>query len=55
MSRMERLTSLELKHKFLERVIHNENARHAPDITLLKDLKVRRLRVKEEIGRLLNA
>lgn len=53
MSLVERIHSLEYQHTFLERAISHEMDRPMPDLFLLRDLKVRKLRVKEEISRLL--
>lgn len=54
MSFVERIESLESKHSFLESEIHQEMGRALPDLFLLRDLKVRKLRVKEEITRMIN-
>ncbi|WP_239807344.1 YdcH family protein [Croceicoccus hydrothermalis] len=44
------VTALETKHAGLERQIRDEELRPAPDATRIKDLKRRKLRIKEEIA-----
>jgi hypothetical protein len=42
-------TALEAKHASLESRIVEEQARPAPDLAMLADLKRRKLRLKEEL------
>jgi len=44
------LNALQSKHAVLERQIAQEMARPAPDGILVKDLKLRKLRIKEELS-----
>lgn len=53
MSVVERVRSLEKKHDFIQQVINRELGRPLPDLFFLRDLKIRKLRVKEEISRLM--
>lgn len=48
------LKALEYRHAELEKTIANENKRPLPDYLYLKELKQRKLRVKEEISSLRN-
>lgn len=43
------ISALEAKHASLDRRITDEQARPAPDMAVIADLKRRKLRVKEEI------
>ncbi len=52
MSVTDRIHSLRTKHQFIHRTIIQEMGRPLPDCFVLRDLKVRKLRVKEEIMRL---
>jgi hypothetical protein len=47
-----RIFTLRGKHADLDRVILHEQSRPAPDALAIKKLKLRKLRVKEEIERL---
>lgn len=42
--------ALETKHADLERAIAQENSRPAPDDTMLRQLKLKKLRIKEELA-----
>lgn len=42
--------SLQLKHAGLERQIHEEMVRPMPDAELIRELKKRKLRIKEELS-----
>jgi hypothetical protein len=44
------LNALQSKHAVLERLIAQEMARPSPDGILVKDLKRRKLRIKEELS-----
>ena len=44
------ISALETKHADLERRIVEEQARPSPNSDLLKDLKRRKLRIKEELA-----
>lgn len=46
------VTALQTKKAGLERQIEAELARPAPDDATLKDLKLRKLRIKEELSRM---
>lgn len=48
----ERVESLRMKHETLDREVRTESRRPLPDATVLKRLKLEKLRVKEEIDRL---
>jgi hypothetical protein len=50
---LDRIRSLEKKHRFLEEAIHREIGRPLPDLFFLKDLKIRKLRVREQIDKLI--
>lgn len=52
MSVTDRIHSLRTRHHFINQTITQEMGRPLPDLFLLRDLKVRKLRVKEEIVRL---
>lgn len=52
MSMTERVHSLKTKHARLEQAIEAENSRPNPDIITLKSMKLEKLRVKEEIEKL---
>ena len=43
-------TALQQKHDGLEKKIHEEEIRPAPDSTILAQLKKQKLRIKEEIA-----
>ncbi len=43
------ISALQIKHAGLERQIHDELARPAPDLSTVKTLKRRKLRIKDEI------
>ena len=43
------ITALQTKHAGLEKQIHDELARPSPDLSTLKSLKLRKLRIKDEI------
>lgn len=43
------IRALQTKHAGLERAIHQEATRPSPDMSLLADLKKRKLRLKDEI------
>jgi hypothetical protein len=45
-------SALQTKHAGLERRISEEMTRPSPDAILLKDLKRRKLRIKEELSQL---
>ncbi|MCQ8240650.1 YdcH family protein [Rhizosaccharibacter radicis] len=47
-----RLDSLKTKHATLDSRLFDEGTRPRPDQLLVKQIKVEKLRVKEEIGRL---
>jgi hypothetical protein len=49
MSLNEHLKALEYRHKELERTISNENKRPLPNYLYLKELKQKKLHLKEEI------
>lgn len=49
------LKSLQTKHAQLEKEIKSETLRPHPDDNHLKDLKVRKLRIKEEIYKAANS
>lgn len=49
MSKDARMKSLKLKHQRLQDAIHREGTRPIPNLSFLKELKVRKLRVKEEL------
>lgn len=51
-SSVNRLEALKSKHHMLETKIHNEEKRPLPSDYLLKQLKVEKLHVKEELDRL---
>ena len=42
--------ALQLKHAGIERMIHDEERRPAPDTALLAKLKKQKLRIKEEMS-----
>ena len=44
------VSALQLKHQGLERAIHDELNRPAPDLTHVQALKKRKLRIKEELA-----
>lgn len=44
------VSALQLKHQGLERAIHDEMNRPAPDLTHVQALKKRKLRIKEELA-----
>ena len=46
------VAALQAKHDGLERRIHEELTRPAPDSTMVQALKKQKLRLKEEINRL---
>ena len=48
------LKALEYRHSELDKIIANENKRPLPDYLYLKELKQRKLRVKEEISAIRN-
>lgn len=48
----ERVESLRMKHESLDREVRMESRRPLPDSTVLKTLKLEKLRVKEEMERL---
>jgi hypothetical protein len=52
MSLINRVLSLKNKHEFIEHSLRHEMSRPSPDIILVQDLKVRKLRIKEELVRL---
>jgi hypothetical protein len=52
MSLESRVSTLRTKHSDLDRVLHHEQHRPAPDPLMIKKLKVEKLRLKEEIERL---
>ena len=43
------ISALQLKHAGLEKQIHDELTRPSPDLSALKSLKRRKLRIKDEI------
>jgi hypothetical protein len=43
------ISSLQTKHAGLEKQIHDELTRPSPDLSALKMLKLRKLRIKDEI------
>jgi hypothetical protein len=43
------VSALQLKHAGIERQIHDELARPAPDLSILQILKRRKLRIKDEL------
>lgn len=43
------VNSLQLKHAGLERQIHEELGRPMPDAAMIRELKKRKLRIKEEL------
>lgn len=43
------ISALQLKHAGLEKQIHDEATRPSPDLSALKTLKLRKLRIKDEI------
>lgn len=43
-------SALQLKHAGLERRIHEELSRPAPDMVTIQSLKRRKLRIKEELS-----
>ena len=45
-------TALHDKHAGLERQLRDEMSRPAPDDSILRDLKRRKLRIKEELAQL---
>ncbi|MAP24579.1 MAG: DUF465 domain-containing protein [Rickettsiales bacterium] len=47
-----RISSLKNKHEFIEHSIQHEMSRIKPDTILIHDLKVRKLRIKEELMKL---
>lgn len=52
MSLNQHLKALEYRHSELEKTIANENKRPLPDYLYLKELKQKKLRLKEELGSL---
>ncbi|MBB2163675.1 YdcH family protein [Gluconacetobacter sp. 1b LMG 1731] len=52
MSHEPRLRSLRLRHARLDDRIFDEDHRPSPDLSVLRRLKVEKLRIKEEIERL---
>ena len=52
MSKDDRINSLQSKHASLDEAIHNEHGRPYPNSHLLTEMKLQKLRIKEEIGRL---
>lgn len=50
----ERVQSLKAKHEDLDRVLHMESCRPMPDAMTLAQLKKEKLRLKEEIERLVH-
>lgn len=52
MSVQDRIESLKYKHAELENAIQSEVARPQPDDKLIHDLKVKKLRVKDEMTNL---
>lgn len=48
----ERLAKLKMKHSFLDYAIQREENKSLPDTLFVRDLKVRKLRLKEEMLRL---
>jgi hypothetical protein len=44
------VAALQAKHDGLERRIHEEMSRPAPDSTIVQTLKKRKLRIKEELS-----
>jgi len=50
----DRVESLKSKHAELENLIERENTRPSPDETLISDLKKQKLRIKDEITKLLH-
>jgi hypothetical protein len=44
------ISALQLKHAGLDRQLHDELARPAPDVSMLKLLKRRKLRIKDELS-----
>lgn len=52
MSKDDRIVSLKSRHASLDEAISIEHSRPYPNSTLLTDMKLQKLRIKEEIGRL---
>ncbi len=52
MSLESHVLTLRTKHADLDRTLHHEESRPAPDSTTIKKLKFEKLRLKEEIERL---
>jgi hypothetical protein len=52
MSIESRVVTLRSKHADLDLILDHEQHRPAPDSQMIKKLKVEKLRLKEEIGRL---
>lgn len=44
------ISALQIKHAGLEKQIHDELTRPSPDLSTLKALKRRKLRIKDEIS-----
>ncbi len=44
------INALQIKHASLEKQIHDELTRPLPDLSALKTLKRRKLRIKDEIS-----
>lgn len=52
MSLQDRVESLKAKHAALESAIEAEHRRPSPDSTQLKNLKMQKLRIKDELTRI---
>jgi len=52
MSLESRVSTLRSKHSDIDRVLDHEQHRPAPDVQMIKKLKLEKLRLKEEIARL---
>lgn len=46
--------SLEHKHDLVQKEISKEQNRPLPDVSLLRELKIRKLKIKEELFKLLS-
>lgn len=51
MALLDRILSLKSKHQFLEYSLKHELSRPHPDPLMVQDLKMRKLRLKEELHR----
>lgn len=49
MSVRERISSLQEKHDYLDCLLKREQNRPMPDIDYMRDIKIRKLRLKEQI------